>query len=183
MINRRRWLKVGLLGGAALTTAGLLAHWQARRAGAAGILGGFVAQAPTPLPSVWSTEAQTLVTALAPVVLKPMCVTNADCARVADGVRQAIDALSPAAQRDLAELFTLLNLGPARGLLTGVWVAWPDATPEQIEAFMERWRHSRLALFQAGYHALHDLILAAWYADPSAWASIGYPGPPVLQPA
>jgi hypothetical protein len=24
---------------------------------------------------------------------------------------------------------------------------------------------------------MHDLIIGAWYADPSTWEAIGYPGP------
>jgi hypothetical protein len=24
---------------------------------------------------------------------------------------------------------------------------------------------------------MHDLVLGAWYANPSNWAAIGYPGP------
>jgi hypothetical protein len=33
-------------------------------------------------------------------------------------------------------------------------------------------------LLQQGYQALHDLVLAAWYARPDSWPAIGYPGPP-----
>ncbi len=175
MITRRRWLRVGLIGGAALGAAGLIGHWRSRWPDVADD------RAPAPLSHGWSASASVIIAALAPVMLGPACAGPTDCERVVDGVRAAVQALSPAAQRDLAELFTLLDIGPARGLLTGIWSDWPDVTPAQIEAFLERWRHSRLALLQAGYHALHDLILAAWYAEPAAWADIGYPGPPSLQ--
>jgi hypothetical protein len=111
-------------------------------------------------------------------MLGPACSGAQQCRRVIEGVRVAVAALSPAAQRDVDELFTLLDIGPARGLLTGIWGSWGEASAPEIEAFLQRWRHSRLALLQAGYHALHDLILAAWYAEPESWSSIGYPGPP-----
>lgn len=121
-----------------------------------------------------------MITALAPVMLGAACGNAAACSKVVDGVRQAVSALSPAAQRDIGELFMLLNIGPARGALTGIWGPWSEASAADITGFLERWRHSRLALLQAGYHALHDLILAAWYAEPESWADIGYPGPPAL---
>jgi len=35
----------------------------------------------------------------------------------------------------------------------------------------------RFALLRIAYHALHDLVLGAWYAQPSNWVAIGYPGP------
>ena len=177
MMNRRRWLQVGVAGGAALSAAA----WWAQRS----LPPQSTHDAPTSSlpPPAWTPEAAALITALAPVVLGPACAGTAPCRRVTGGVRVAVAALSPAAQRDVGELFMLLSIGTARGLLTGVWGSWDQASTEAIEAFLQRWRHSRLALLQAGYHALHDLILAAWYAEPESWAAIGYPGPPTLQAA
>jgi len=88
--------------------------------------------------------------------------------------------LSPAAQREVGELLSLLTLAPTRGLATGVWSDWAEASVQDVTAFLERWRHSRIGLLQSGYHALHDLVLGAWYADPQSWPSIGYAGPPAL---
>ena len=55
--------------------------------------------------------------------------------------------------------------------------AWADATPAQVAAFLQDWRVSRVGLLRSAYGAMHDLVLGAWYADPSSWAAIGYPGP------
>jgi hypothetical protein len=41
-------------------------------------------------------------------------------------------------------------------------------------------RVSSLALKQQAYQALRDLTNAAYYADPSAWNVLGYPGPKAL---
>lgn len=181
MLNRRRWLKVGLLGGAALGAAGLVAQWQGRP----GWQGSNSPRAldhppPSSTASPWSAPAAGFFSAIAPVLLAGASANAQDTQRVVEGVRVAIAALSPAAQRDMGELLTLLNITPARGVLTGVWGPWSGASHADIEAFLERWRGSRLALLQACYHALHDLVLAAWYAEPAAWAAIGYPGPPAL---
>jgi hypothetical protein len=75
-------------------------------------------------------------------------------------------------------LFGLLALGPARRLLAGVGGGWEQADPRQVEAFLQNWRTHRLQTLQTAYHGLHDLIIGAWYADPSSWEAIGYPGPP-----
>lgn len=178
MINRRRWIKAGFWGSLALTGAGL-AGTLARRTR-------FDAErAPDPqgLPSAWNDEARRLFEALAPVIIGPACATPDHRARAAQGVHAAISALSPSAQREVGELLSLLNLSLTRGLAAGLWVDWHEATPVQIEAFLQRWRHSRLQLLQSGYHALHDLVLGSWYADPQSWAAIGYPGPPTLNAA
>ena len=181
MLNRRRWLKVGLVGAAALGAAGLVAKWQGQQAHAPHAPDATHADLPPAAgPSPWSAQAAELFSALAPVVLAGACRHPADVQRVVDGVRTAVAALSPAAQRDVGELITLLNIAPARGVLTGVWGPWSEASSADIESFLERWRGSRLALLQAGYHALHDLVLAAWYAEPASWSDIGYPGPPQL---
>jgi hypothetical protein len=34
-----------------------------------------------------------------------------------------------------------------------------------------------LGLLRSAYHALHDLVLGAWYAQPASWLAAGYPGP------
>ena len=49
--------------------------------------------------------------------------------------------------------------------------------PEQVSAFLQDWRLHRLGLLRTAYHALHDLVLGAWYAQPASWEAIGYPGP------
>jgi hypothetical protein len=48
---------------------------------------------------------------------------------------------------------------------------------EQVSAFLQDWRLHRLGLLRSAYHALHDLVLGAWYAQPASWLAAGYPGP------
>lgn len=177
MFTRRRWLKVGLLGGGVLAAAGLADAWHSRQ------LMSLAREGRLPRPQPWPHGAEQVVGALAPVVLDGVCSSPAACQAVVQGVREAILRLSPAAQHDLGQLLSLLALAPFRGPTTGIWHSWEEATPQEIEAFLQRWRSSGLSLLQAGYHALHDLILAAWYSDPASWPALGYPGPPELRPA
>lgn len=158
MMKRRTLLQVGVLGAAGL---GVLAWLQPSR-------------------PVLSPDGAELFGALAPIVIGAACATPQDRQRAVEGVKQAIARLSPAAQAEVGELVQLLSLAPTRALVAGVWTSWSQATPESLQAFLQRWRTSRIGLLQSGYHALHDLILGGWYADPQAWAAIGYAGPPRL---
>jgi hypothetical protein len=88
--------------------------------------------------------------------------------------------LPPHLQAEVKQLLALLASWPGRRLLAGVSAPWPQASSAEVAAFLERWRFSRWVLFQQAYHALHELVLAAWYARPDSWPAIGYPGPPAL---
>jgi hypothetical protein len=92
----------------------------------------------------------------------------------------AVAGLSPRAQGELDDLFGLLALAPARWTLARTTASWPDASPDDVERFLERLRDSRITLLRAAYDALHQLVMAAWYGSPRAWPAIGYPGPPDL---
>lgn len=89
----------------------------------------------------------------------------------------AIAGLPPATRAELDQLFWLLASRPGRWL---AGVDWESATPESVATFLSRWRASSIDLFVVGYQALHDLVLGSWYADPSAWDAISYPGPTKL---
>lgn len=174
-MNRRQWIRTGLLGAALLGTASWLALRPARS--------GADAVVASPASVAWHPQADALFEALAPVIVGPSCNTAALRARTAQGVREAVSLLSPAAQAEVAELIALLNIAPARMLLAGVWQPWPQASADDIAAFLQRWRLSRFGLLQSGYHALHDLVLGAWYAHEASWVAMGYPGPPAIAPA
>lgn len=130
-------------------------------------------------PAQARADAQTVVRAVIPALLAgvlPLEAGSADTARAQalDRTMAAIDGLPLATRAELDQLFGLLASSPGR------WLAgldWSSATPEQAAAFLQRWRSSSFNLFVAGYQALHDLVLGSWYADPSAWDAIGYPGP------
>ena len=67
-----------------------------------------------------------------------------------------------------------------RRLVAGIGSAWRDATVADANAFLVRLQKSRWSVKRSAYDALHQLIFAAWYANPRAWPAIGYRGPPAL---
>ncbi len=156
---------MGLIGGAVLAVAGSAALWLK----------------PAARDAATSDEARTVLRAVIPALLAGALPANgAAQARAAalERTLAAIAGLPPPMRRELGELFALLASRPGR------WLAgvedWETADAKQVTRFLQNWRTHRLELFQAGYHALHDLVLGPWYADESTWAAIGYPGPPTL---
>ena len=89
----------------------------------------------------------------------------------------AIAGLSPAAQDELDQLFTLLSIAPGRLLLAGSAGAWREMSADKAAAVLQSWRVHAVALMQVSYHAMHDLIYGAWYGTESHWQAIGYGGP------
>lgn len=166
-MRRRSFIKVGLIGGAVLAAAG----------GAALLL------KPAARDAATSEDARVVLRAVIPAILAgALPVEAAARAQAVDAALArslgAIAGLPPPTRYELGELLSLLASTPGR------WLAgvddWPTASVDQVARFLQRWRTHSFDLFQAGYHALHDLVLGPWYADDSTWPAIGYPGPPQL---
>lgn len=162
--SRRSFLKAGLVGSLVLIAAG----------------GVYRTMHKTEPPGkfVLDDTVRAILSGIVPVVLKgSINPTNDEVTQVIDSVHSAIAGLPLTAQKEIQDLFSLLALGPSRRFLVGLPDEWPQAKPEDIAAFLQNWRTSRLALLQTAYHGLHDLIIGSWYSEPRSWAAIGYPGP------
>ncbi|WP_372965201.1 hypothetical protein [Marinobacter sp.] len=81
-------------------------------------------------------------------------------------------------QKELRKLFDLLNFAPTRVTLARVWSDWPAVTTQEADAFLNRWRSSRIGLLNNGYMALSKITNVAFYGHESHWHLTGYPGPP-----
>lgn len=95
-------------------------------------------------------------------------------------LNEAIAAFPIATQQELAQLLALLVSPPGRIALAGLATPWERADVPQLQAALQGMRTSSLALRQQAYHALRDLTNAAYYADPTTWPLLGYPGPRAL---
>lgn len=173
MVTRRQFIKAGLIGGVALTAAGLFYSRSLKEALSTAASRGL------------TLSVRTIIAALVPAMLAGVLPESGEARRKAiaqtvDGVGVAIAGLSAAAQKELSELFALLGISPVRVLLAGLWPRWEEASPAEIAAFLQGWRMSRLELLRSAYAALHDLVLGAWYGNPDTWEGIGYPGPPEM---
>lgn len=165
--SRRTFVKTGALAALALAAGGGIYR---------------ATHPPALAPFVLDGEARAALHAIVPALLDGVLPGPGPAREAAIGaaiarVQQAILSLPPATQKEVQDLFGLLALWPARRLLTGVPGRWSEAGAAQVAAFLQDWRVHRLGLLRSAYGAMHDLVLGAWYADPSTWAAIGYPGP------
>jgi hypothetical protein len=171
--GRRSLLRVGLFGSLALAGAGTAA-----------LLGGCTQRGESTSQGYQFLRDADLpmLRAVVPAVLASMLpAAGAERERLVDDLLQRVDLscyrLGPPAQKMVAQLFDLLNLRATRWALTGIG-AWEEATPQQLQAFLERWRGSSFSLLNAGYRGLVKLVAGAFYGTPAGWAAANYPGPP-----
>lgn len=170
MWSRRRFIFVGAAG--ALAAGAIWVAPRVMKSGAA------------PKGSVLVSENQDMLRAVASAVLGPALPTAGtgraeSIARVLTATGALIDNFPPSTRREVADLFGLLALKPARVLL-GYSGDWPEAEASAVTSFLVGLRDSSIALKQQAYFALHDMVLGSYYAEPMTWAPTGYPGPPKL---
>lgn len=164
-MQRRTFLRLSLLGAAVLGVGTIAVRIGSRRSAAES-----------------RADSDAVLRGVIPALLAGVLPLETDASQLAqrqalERTQAAIAGLPPAARAELDQLFGLLASRPGRWL---AGVEWGEATPEQASAFLQRWRTSSFDLFVTGYQALHDLVLGSWYADPTSWELIGYPGPTKL---
>jgi hypothetical protein len=170
MPTRRQFLRYGIAGTLLLTAAGITRGQSTYRP----------ASGQEPLAALSARDREVLA-AVAPAILAGTPAAGRPVEAIVGSVDRAVAGLAPHLQHEVGQLLALLASWPGRRWIAGVPSPWPEASREEVTAFLESWRFSRWALLQQGYHALHDLVLAAWYARPDSWPAIGYPGPPEVR--
>lgn len=97
---------------------------------------------------------------------------------VVEAFDRTVAGLSPAVQKEIEELLSLLTFSLTRRFVAGISKPWHEASEEDVSNFLNNWRQSRFALLQQGYQALARVIIACWYGNPLSWGRIAYGGPP-----
>jgi hypothetical protein len=178
-LDRRRFLRRGLFGGALLVFAGSLPFvFRTTRRGSA---------PRAPLRLLSADEHAVLAAVAARIV--PGDGADArwpraealDCAGKVDAL---MATTHPDVGRDFRRLLRLTESGFVGLLAAGSPRPFSRAEPAEQDARLEAWRRSRFALLRSGYQALKRLCHAAYYSSPEVYELIGYPGPPIVpQPA
>jgi hypothetical protein len=171
-LDRRRFLKRGLAGGALLFLAGALplafrSTLRRRPAGPLRLLGEdeyavFAAAAARLAPGGGAGPKWPTAEAL-------------DCAGKVDALMARVH---PDVGNDFRRLLRLFESGLLGAVIAGSPRPFTRAAPEEQDARLEAWRRSRLALLRSGYQAIKRLAHATYYSSPEVYALIGYPGPP-----
>ncbi len=128
---------------------------------------------------------QLIVAAFLPVLLagyldKAALAANWQ-ATLLHNVDQAIALQRPGVQAELRQLFDLLAFKLSRVALTQSATNWNDMPAHTVDQMLLAWRNNALDLLQTAYSGLHDLVIAAYFVEPSSWPNIGYEPPPALR--
>lgn len=170
-MERRQFLKRGLLGGVLLGVGGVsgLALWP-----------GDSSARPTRALAVISPSAFPVLVAVAARVVQG---TTARPIEIAHRVDDALRFTFPEAQKDMNAVLGLLENAVGGLLLRGSAKPFTLLDGAQQDAALNRWRDSDLTVLRGAYHALRKLCLAAHYANAGSWAEVDYGGPTIPKPA
>lgn len=183
-LNRRSFLRTGLGGALFLGTVSVTAGLSGCATTPAGRLGAVETRMDARYQFQFLTADDIdLFEALLPAILGSALPEQPQYKRMAiAGTVERIDAgihkFGPANQKELRQLFDLLNFGFTRITIARVWSPWPNVTTKQANAFLDRWRSSSIGLFNNGYMALTKISNVAFSGYPENWHLSGYPGPP-----
>lgn len=127
-----------------------------------------------------------VIRALAPVILAGGLSDDAvERERAIQEVVTALDrtvmGLSPAVQKEVQQLLSLLTFNLSRRWIAGVNKPWNETSAAEVKTFLDAWRNHRFQILQQGYQALARVIIACWYGNPRSWQTIGYTGPPFAE--
>src|SRR5690554_441933 len=150
--DRRSFLKAGMGGAILLGTVSITAGL----AGCATAPAGRLSAVGTRMDARYqfrflSRDDIQIFEALLPAILGPALPEQPQAKRLAIAATiERIDAgiynFGAPNQKELRQLFDLLNFGVTRVTIARVWSSWPNVTTAEADAFLERWRSSSIGL-------------------------------------
>jgi hypothetical protein len=166
-MERRTFIKTGLLGGALLALGGTTL---------ALIPSGHLAAPTRGLRVLDDRGFQVLVGVARVVVVDP----DADAVAIAHGVDDLASCMPVEVQKDIVKLLALFESALGGFVLDGRALPFTRQSPHGQRRVLERWRDSRIALRRGGYQGLKKLCYVAHYEQPWSWAAVGFPSPPTI---
>jgi D-cysteine desulfhydrase len=168
VISRRRFLRVGLWGGALLGSAALLGRQ----------LSGYPVDAALAARlRVLSPKELTILAAVARRLVAPDArdAPGADDVGVALFVDGYLQKLPPSLASDVRALLQLVEHGSGPFRLRGS--RFTRMSGDEQDAALRDWQTSRLLVRRQGFLALRTLAFMGYYRDPRTWPLLGYSGP------
>ncbi|MFY9180001.1 MAG: hypothetical protein WAO12_09540 [Venatoribacter sp.] len=139
----------------------------------------------SPMPEGYKILRQNdidFLSALAPVMLSDSYPGNMEPEVAKELLMKSLDrligTLQEYARSQLELLLMTMQSGPIRIFADAQWADWKDATTEDVEGFLQGWKHSWIPLKRMGYSSLCKIFAMCWYMNPETFASTGYPGMP-----
>lgn len=100
-----------------------------------------------------------------------------DAVQVARGCDRILTMVDATAVDETRQLLMLLENALPNFLLGGRPSTFTTLSTDAQDQVLREWQTSRLTLRRTGYTALRGLVMAAYFASPTTWAAVGYPGP------
>jgi hypothetical protein len=179
--SRRKFLKWGIGGAAALTGATVLG------------LAAFGYEVPGRIAErlrFLSVKEYCVLRAAAARIVggdgAPLSMGEIDPALFIDGFMRHFDA---ATRRELGGMLQLIEHSPglfgSGGGANGAprWRRFTQLTGEQQDQVLEEWQSSSLTIRRQCFQGLRSLVFMGYYRDPRTFALLGYDGPTIGKPA
>ncbi len=167
MPTRRELMKVGAVGAGVLALGGV----------GLGLRGTVVVAPPQPLQAL-SPKAYSVLFAVAERICCYEGLPKASELGVAIGVDVLLASAHPGIAAELSQGLMVLE-SALTGLLLDARATPFSALPhEDQDAVLETWRLSKLPVKRTVYKAIHGLVVAGYWSDPTVFVGCGYPGPP-----
>ncbi len=120
-----------------------------------------------------------LLTPLAPVILAGALPNGeADVQRALKRLDTLLDGPSQGSRDALFKLYDVLQLGAFRWWVMDAWAHPASQGSAQLDKGMAKWSRKQNSFARLAFNGLCQPVTLAWYTDPDAAKSTGYPGPP-----
>lgn len=97
--------------------------------------------------------------------------------RTINGIKTAMQSLAPHILDELNDLFSLVTNRLGNLVYAGSFTATENLTFAQATALIEGWRSSYISLLNTAYEGLKELVYAAFYGNEDNWPAINYQKP------
>ena len=97
--------------------------------------------------------------------------------RTINGIKTAMQSLAPHILDELNDLFSLITSKLGNLIYAGSFTATQNLTFSQASELIEGWRNSYISLLNTAYEGLKELVYAAFYGNEENWPAIGYQKP------
>ena len=168
-MERRNFLKYGLLGSLALVGGGLSLSLQSTKP-----------YSDTDDLWVFTNKELAVLAAVAEAIVPAnSAFPSANELQVPEAIDRLLKMSHPAVQEEIKLLLGLIENAAANAVLHLSPKPFSQMTLNARTEILAKWASSRLSLQRKGYKALNGLCQSAYYAQSRTHALLGYDGPPV----
>lgn len=168
-MHRRDVLKAGLFSGALLaagSSLALLTGCSSNDGPADGYL------------HLRQQDVELLLPLTATVLAQALNKASATAEQALMAYDKVLDGAVPGTRATLFQLFDLMQLGATRWYITGVWAPFAEQDDTTLTQTLQGWFTLDRTLSRMAWKGLVQPLMFAWFAQPQAGLTTGYPGPP-----